>query len=494
MQLLRDDDDGFFPAHSNEEHFHHRYRDNNFVDVPHFYSPTAKEEPPPSRSGDMISVTLFGQPVVILNSLQLAFDTLDKKSLIYSSRPSLVMGGQIVGWDQTVALRPYGKQLREHRRLLSQFIGSHKNVEQFVPLIEVQTSLSLFDILHKPDDVAEHVRRTAGAIILMMSHGYQVQNIHDPILELVERATTQVSQVVSPGAFLVDTFPLLRYVPAWMPGAGWKKKAAFWKQTLQDMINVPHNYVMGQMAAGTAIPNFTSINLEKDSSPESEVLIKSTAASLYSGGADTTVSAVMSLFLAMTCFPDIQKKAQHEIDTVVGSDRLPVFADRERLPYINAICLEVLRWNPIATLGIPHCLSEDDVHDGYFLPKGTIVFANIWHFAHDPATYTNPMEFNPERFVPSSDKPAEQDPRTMVFGFGRRICPGLNFADASIFVSCAMILAVFQISKVVENGVVVEPTVKYTSSPISHPFPFKCFIQARSSKAAAPILSAHNRK
>lgn len=63
------------------------------------------------------------------------------------------------------------------------------------------------------------------------------------------------------------------------------------------------------------------------------------------------MSAINSFFLAMTLHPEVQRKAQAEIESVVGTDRVPTAADRENLPYIHAILLEVLRWNPVATLG-----------------------------------------------------------------------------------------------------------------------------------------------
>lgn len=99
----------------------------------------------------------------------------------------------------------------------------------------------------------------------------------------------------------------------------------------------------------------------------------------------------------MTCFPEVQKKAQLEIDTIIGSDRLPTAADRDNLPYIHALCLEVYRWSPVGPLGVqlrfrictsrrsadanvavPHRLMEDDVYEGYYFPKGSIVIPNVW--------------------------------------------------------------------------------------------------------------------
>ena len=156
----------------------------------------------------------------------------------------------------------------------------------------------------------------------------------------------------------------------------------------------------------------------------------------------------------MTLHPDVLKKAQNEIDSVVGNDRLPDYADRQNLPYVDALVKEVLRWNsvvPIGTiyllflfpfsyldlLGVPHRVMEDDIYNGYFIPKGSLVIANIWQvllslsfwssslsnkrqLTHDPRTYTNPMTFNPDRFLPSENRKPELDPRQICFGFGRR--------------------------------------------------------------------------
>ncbi|KAK0436539.1 cytochrome P450 [Armillaria borealis] len=102
---------------------------------------------------------------------------------------------------------------------------------------------------------------------------------------------------------------------------------------------------------------------------------------------------------------------------------------------------------------------------------------------HDPAVYDQPFEFKPERFLRTENKEPEPDPYKSVFGFGRRICPGRVLADASIFISCAMVLSVFNISKYSANGVTFEPDMGHTAGTISHPTPFKCTIKARSEKA-----------
>lgn len=81
----------------------------------------------------------------------------------------------------------------------------------------------------------------------------------------------------------------------------------------------------------------------------------------------------------MALFPEVQRKAQQELDTVVGKKRLPHFHDRENLPYINALVKEVLRWHPVVPMNLAHTSNQDDTCDGYFIPKGSSILANIWY-------------------------------------------------------------------------------------------------------------------
>jgi cytochrome P450 len=80
----------------------------------------------------------------------------------------------------------------------------------------------------------------------------------------------------------------------------------------------------------------------------------------------------------MTLYPEVQRKAQEEIDAVVGTHRLPNIDDRDSLPYIDSLLKEVLRWGPATPLAGPHRVTRDDEHDGYFIPEGTSVIVNVW--------------------------------------------------------------------------------------------------------------------
>ena len=86
-----------------------------------------------------------------------------------------------------------------------------------------------------------------------------------------------------------------------------------------------------------------------------------------------------AFLVAMAMYPDVQKKAQAELDAVVGRGRLPESGDRGSLPYTEAVVKELLRWHTVAPIGVPHRVVSDDEYNGYFIPAGSIVTPNIWY-------------------------------------------------------------------------------------------------------------------
>ena len=157
---------------------------------------------------------------------------------------------------------------------------------------------------------------------------------------------------------------------------------------------------------------------------------------------------------------------------------------------VSVLCLTVsLSEGTIRdSLGVPHLVEEDDVYNGYFIPKGSLVLANIWNMLHDPAVYANPLNFEPERFIASPGKPAEQDPRVCCFGFGRRVCPGMTLAETSVWLETACALATLNVSKARDaSGAEITPSGRYLDGTIAHPEPFQCDIKPRSAQAEALV-------
>ena len=126
-------------------------------------------------------------------------------------------------------------------------------------------------------------------------------------------------------------------------------------------------------------------------------------------------------FYAMVVNPKAMKKAQEELDRVVGKGELPGFSHKDSLPYIDALVKEVLRWNPPLPFPTPHRVMQDDIYRGYFIPRGAIVIQNVWAIFCDPNIYPDPETFNPDRFLKDGKiNPLVFNPEDRVFGAGRR--------------------------------------------------------------------------
>ncbi|KAI1333660.1 cytochrome P450 oxidoreductase OrdA-like protein [Xylariaceae sp. FL0016] len=434
--------------------------------------------------GPISSVSMMGTTMVIVNDLRLATELMEKRGNIYSSRPRMTFGMILCGWENFLASQPYSQRLRSYRRVIHKFVGTPAAMQRYQGLQEVEVHRFLLRTLEKPKDLVQHIRTEAGAIILKMAYGYTVEaNGPDPLIDLADEALAQFSAATVPGTWLVDTIPALRHVPGWVPGAGFQRTAKEWYATAAETVERPMKFVRMQMASKEYVPSYVSDLCEEADgkmTEEDEWVAKYSAASLYTGGADTSVSTMETFFLSMTMHPEIQEKAREEIDRVIGTSRLPNLQDRDKLPYVEAVVKEAYRWHPIAPMGLPHVATEDDICEGYLIPKDALILPNIWLFAHDPEVYQDPMSFNPDRFLGSNPAPHPYD---FVFGFGRRVCPGRLLADTSVWLTVARSLAALNIRKAVtSNGIEIEPEVQFTGGIISHPLPFEARIEARSPK------------
>ncbi|KAI8315325.1 Multifunctional cytochrome P450 monooxygenase [Colletotrichum sp. SAR11_59] len=396
--------------------------------------------------GPISSVQVLGKTLIIINDAQVASEMLDKRSSEFSSRPTIVLAGEMVGWNDGTGQLRYDDTLRLHRKVFSRILGTRSTAAQYNTLQEAEVGHFLLHVLDNPKKLTEHIAREAGSVILNIVYGYNAEQFKkDPLTGMMNDAMEHFAYAATPGNFLVDIIPILRYVPEWFPGAGWKKIANKWAAELKETVDTGYKFVEDQLAAGKKNDSYLSRAMSSsEDTPENVHNNKWTAASLFGGGADTSVASIATFFLAMAKYPEVQKKAQEEIDRVIGSDRLPNLDDRDNLPW----------------------------------------------FTHDPGVYQDPMEFRPERF--QGPKP-EKDPRKIVFGYGRRICAGQILAENSLFLNFAQSLAVFNIESPIVHGKVVEPEAEFNPGVISHPAPFDVSIKPKSPHHEKLIRSIEDR-
>ncbi|THH27951.1 hypothetical protein EUX98_g6235 [Antrodiella citrinella] len=355
--------------------------------------------------GDITSMIVMGKPLIILHTRKLAVELFEKRHQLYSTRPDFTMIVHLVGWDRaTVHMEP-DNLWRDRRRNFCRLFGTRTLMQKF-------------------DGVQIYETSWAGSMILKIVYRHDTKAGHDPLVELVDEAMSQFIMLSRPGAYAVDFIPWLKYVPAWFPGAKFQREAKYCRQTLTNMIEVKE-----QMKQGKTAPSFVSKLLSADDyTPEMEYSVKTSAASIHSARADSTGAQVHGFYLLMVLWPDAQRKAQEEIDRVVGPDRLPDFNDRGNLPFVEALIKECMRHHCAVPISNARRALRDDVVEGYLIPKGAIIQANAWGMLHDPNIYPDPLNFVAERWL---TEPSPPHPREVVFGFGRRICSGMIMADNS---------------------------------------------------------------
>ncbi|KAJ7143734.1 cytochrome P450 [Mycena epipterygia] len=446
--------------------------------------------------GDVVHVHIAGQPLVFLSSPEATMDLLDRKGSIYGDKPSLVMAGELCGCDNMVAFTRYGDTSKRQRRLLTQAFGVQV-IPSYHPLVEAETHSFIRRLIADPSNYMEHTRRYAGGMTLSVIYGYEATSNSDKFLNLGEECVDILSNRIASGGGIwpVDIFPSLKHLPTWAPGSGFKIKAAQWKARMEEFVDQPYNFVKTSLKSGNYVPSFCSTLLEdeKKCTPQFEFDLKNTANSMYSASMDTTITVFCHFLLAMVLHPEVFAKAQKEIDSVVGNDRLPTFSDRASLPYVDAILNEVYRWGVPVPLSLPHRLMEDDVYRGMFIPKGSLIFGNVWAITRDETLFPNASAFLPERYLEKVD-PAlakRRDPRSYVFGFGRRRCPGVNLVESSVWILITTALATLDISKAKDNfGNPIEPKVDFNNSVFRLPDRFECDIHPRSEQTLSVLRQA----
>ncbi|KIY66978.1 cytochrome P450 [Cylindrobasidium torrendii FP15055 ss-10] len=391
--------------------------------------------------GPLMSFGIGPTTIVIINSYEKARDVLKKKGNIYSSRPHIPMA-ELAGWTRSTALMESGAVFKRVRQMYHAELGTIGNVDAFAPQQEIHGRSFLRALQSQPEDLEKLCLFYTGSLLARITYGHTVTSEDDEVIVRAHTSLAQVGAGTTPGAFWVNHLPFLRYIPEWIPGTGFKQAAKVYKKYYEDTVSKPVERIQRQVRAGTAEASFCAKSLMRGLSKIDVSNLMFGASTLFGAGIDTTAITLHCFFLMMLLHPDVQQKVQREVEFVCGAERLPNVSDREKLPYLKAVIKEIIRIHTPAPTGLPHTNIEDDVHDGYFIPKGSMIIANIWQLAHDDTVYTDPFTFNPERFIGPNP---EQDPYDYVFGFGRRVCPGQLLAEATLNLACAMVLSVFDI-------------------------------------------------
>ncbi|KAG5649112.1 hypothetical protein H0H81_006181 [Sphagnurus paluster] len=245
---------------------------------------------------DIIHLDVLGRSIIVLDSEEATTELLEKRSSLYSGRPRMPMINELMGRSFDFGFMTYGKML-VFLEILGLIIFTRRSMmhQQFHP--NAATRFQPYELkachgllrrlLDDPTNLLEKLRHMAGETIMEIAYGLQIQEKDDPYIVAAERAGESISIAAVQGAFLVDVLPILKYVPDWMPFAGFKRRAKEWRELTLAMVNHPFQATMRNIESGHFTPSFVSYSLENiDEAGDVELqkdVIKSTAGIMYSG-------------------------------------------------------------------------------------------------------------------------------------------------------------------------------------------------------------------
>ncbi|KAJ7886134.1 cytochrome P450 [Mycena olivaceomarginata] len=399
----------------------------NLFDVP-LGNPFAAFEAWRKRYGDVVYLRILGSSIVVLNSMNAIGDLFERRAWNYSHRPTFIMVGELMGLDRAIGLNNRDKVWRQQRRLASIAL-SPQGIKQYIPLQERLAAILLSELEEHPEKFASLCELTAARLILEITYGISVENMDHPYVAEAEEIFELVRKSTQPGAYLVDFLPWLKHVPKWVPFSS-QSSAARTRAQIESFVSRPVEYVKEKMEEGNTKPSLVATLLSNRSDVEGldfEEVVKWIAGTMYNAGGESTAVTLKSFILAMALHPEVQTKAQKELDLLLNGTRLPTVEDRASLSYVNACIKETLRWHVALPLGMARRADKDDIYNGYLIPKGSIILPN----ARGIAGEGDYLRFEPETHL---DEAASQipDPLSYAFGFSRRACPGRLLAENSL--------------------------------------------------------------
>ncbi|KAI8939181.1 hypothetical protein NX059_005013 [Plenodomus lindquistii] len=444
--------------------------------------------------GPIFTVWIGRKPTVVISDPNIAVELLEKRSNKYSSRPRMVAMGEIL-WDgASILIQPYGKDWNLRRKLLH-YALTPKSLKLYKPVQSAEATRLCCQLLDDPVHWEKLIQRFTASIVFCVAYGHRIDSLNAEVIRQRFKFMQYAVSLNVPGKYMVETFPLLKHVPDVL--APWKAdiKAHGLEEAAANMslLELVRSDMREAKSQGGDVPDSLCKLLlelrEKEHIPLSDRNFSSIPASIFGAGSDTTASTLSTAFLALVTHPEVLHAAHKELDAVIGPDRTPSFDDEPNLPYIRAFVKEVLRWRPVAVLGAtPHATTEDDYYDGYHILAGTSVIGNSWAINLNEEYYPNPHHFDPTRFLDAALAERAKAPTPLTgkahpansghssFGWGRRICPGMNLAENSLFVALSKVLWAFDILPA--QGVEYD-TFAYTEGFMSRPQPFHCEIRVR---------------
>ncbi|KAJ3824427.1 cytochrome P450 [Lentinula raphanica] len=418
--------------------------------------------------GPVVQLKVFGKTIVVLNTHKAAFDLLCQRKNVYNGRPPSILISDMLTGGLAFPLVNYGDLWKRHRRAAT-FVLNPRAVEQYHGYQEHYAEQLARSLLKDPAAWSEAIKGSLYGLFCSIGYGEATK---DRAAHSIRDFIGRIVFAAIPGSSITDFFPFIARLPSSVSPLKRRHLAQF-RADNKEFVGLLSKLQNDITAGDTMVSGLSGM---EDMTVDERAWV---IAVLCAIGGEVSSSVLPTFLLAMALYPDVQRRAQLEIDTVVGKDRFPTFQDRNKLPYVQAIVREVLRWRPIGPIGFPRASLQDDYYNGHLIKAGSIVVPNIWAMNRDPVLYPDCDEFRPERFLDfKHDVPGALGQGHVSYGFGDRICSGMHIANDALFINIAAMLHTCDIGQPT-NGTTLTKDVFEDFGVVTRPGVFPCKISAR---------------
>ncbi|KAM9470724.1 cytochrome P450 2F2-like [Clarias gariepinus] len=396
------------------------------------------------RYGNVYSLYLGRSPAVVLNGLNAIKEALVTKSADFSGRPQNLLISHMMD-GKGVALADYGPAWKEHRRFalmtLRNFGMGKQSMENRI-LGEIEHLVAKLEkhagsVLH-PQTLFHDA---ASNIIYLMLSGTRYEYGEETLNKSVKWITEITKILNGPWSLIYDTLPWTRSLP--LPFMKLFKNNNLLKEMTMTMIkNHKTTRVRGEPRDFVDC-YLDDLDMGKTGSTFNEDQLVVSILNLHMAGTDTTSNTLLTAFLYLMAYPDIQERCQQEIDEVLQGKSHVSFEDRHNMPYTQAVIHECQRIANVIPLSVFHLTTRDTELMGYSIPKGTIIIPNLSSVLSEEGQWKFPNEFNPSNFL-NGEGQFEKPEAFVPFSAGPRLCLGEGLARMELFLILVALLQRFQ--------------------------------------------------
>ncbi|EFJ32587.1 hypothetical protein SELMODRAFT_85404 [Selaginella moellendorffii] len=381
------------------------------------------------KFGPLFHLRLGSVPVFVVASPAMAKEFLKNNDTEFAYRPRNNVASIVVNC-KSISFSPYGDYWKKLRKLCATELFTAKRVSMNTHIIrdelwELSREFLRASKAGQVVGVRSHLRALSFNVmtrILMKKIYFGSKASGDPAI--AKEASNFIAMIdenleVAAAFSITDYFPYL----SWLDLVARRAKMA------GDKMNGFLQKVLDEQRPGE-VPDFVEITRNHIGNDmvnlRSLLMVSLVFSDLLLGGSETSSTVTEWALAELLHHPDWMVKAQKEIESVVGHTRMVEEGDISKLEVLNAIIKETFRLHPPVALLVPHASIEAQKVAGYDIPKNATLLVNVYAIGRDPQVWSDPLEFQPQRFIGSNIGVNGQDFELLPFGSGKRSCPGLS--------------------------------------------------------------------